>query len=126
MAGVKIPPELQAWITARKRFKLSHAQVQMAREVGMNPAKLAKLDNHKQERWKVPLPEFIQICYQRAFGQSSPERIRSIEEMVAAKAEKKAFRRERRAARGSYNTSTAPGGRSESNESPSETGTELN
>lgn len=33
-----IPPKLQAWIQARKRHHLSHAQVQMARElVGTNP-----------------------------------------------------------------------------------------
>jgi len=37
---------MQAWIDARKRRGLSHAEVQMARELGMNPAKLGKLDNH--------------------------------------------------------------------------------
>jgi hypothetical protein len=36
-----VPPTLQAWIQARKRHHLSHAQVQMARELGMNPTKLA-------------------------------------------------------------------------------------
>jgi len=29
--------KMQAWINARKRQQLSHAQVQMARELGMNP-----------------------------------------------------------------------------------------
>jgi hypothetical protein len=56
MAGKKPNQKLQAWIDARKRHHLSHAQVQMARELGMNPAKLGKLDNHKQEPWKLPLP----------------------------------------------------------------------
>jgi hypothetical protein len=32
----------QAWIEARKRHHLSHAQVHMARELGMNPAKLGR------------------------------------------------------------------------------------
>ena len=36
----RIPQELQRWIDARKRFHLSHARVQMARELGMNPRKL--------------------------------------------------------------------------------------
>ena len=27
----------------------------MARELGMNPEKLGKLDNHEQELWKMPL-----------------------------------------------------------------------
>ena len=35
----------------------------MAREFGMNPAKLGKLDNHKQEPWKLPLPRFIEELY---------------------------------------------------------------
>ena len=46
---------MQAWIDARQRHHLSDAQVQMARELGMNPAKLGKLDNHDQEPWKMPL-----------------------------------------------------------------------
>ena len=124
MAGVKIPADLQLWITARKRITLSHAHVQMARELGMNPARLGKLDNHKQERWKAPLPEFIQICYERSFGRLAPERIRSIEEVASAKAEKKALRRERRAARASCNTSKLPNSQFESNESMSETAPE--
>jgi hypothetical protein len=32
---------------------LSHEHVQMARELGMNPKKLEKLDNHHQEPWKL-------------------------------------------------------------------------
>ena len=31
----RIPEDMQRWIDARKRFHLSHAQVQMARELGM-------------------------------------------------------------------------------------------
>ena len=38
--SVHIPADLQFWIDARKRFHLSHAQVQMARELGLNPKKL--------------------------------------------------------------------------------------
>jgi DNA excision repair protein ERCC-3 len=40
----------QAWIEARKRHHLSHAQVQMARELGMNPAKLDKLNPAKLQQ----------------------------------------------------------------------------
>jgi hypothetical protein len=42
----KLPRNLQDWVEARSRHRLSHAQVQMARELGMNPRKLGKLDNH--------------------------------------------------------------------------------
>jgi len=41
--SLKIPADLQIWIEARKRFKLSHVQVQMARELGRNPKKLGAL-----------------------------------------------------------------------------------
>jgi hypothetical protein len=60
--------KMKAWEDARKRHRLSHAQVRMARELGMNPAKLGKIDNHKQEPWKLPLPEFIEELYFKRFG----------------------------------------------------------
>lgn len=61
------------WMDAKKRHHLSHVQVQMARELGMNPAKLGKLDNHKQEPWKVPLPQFIEELYFKQFGKTRPD-----------------------------------------------------
>ena len=64
---------MQAWIDARKRHGLSHAEVQMARELGMNPKKLGKLDNHEQEPWKVPLRQFIQNLYLKRFGKERPD-----------------------------------------------------
>ncbi len=93
----RIPQELQRWIDARKRFHLSHAQVQMARELGMNPRKLGRLANHDQEAWKAPLPVFIERIYQKRFGKARPDRVLSIEEGVLEVAAKKAKRRERRA-----------------------------
>lgn len=61
----RIPQDLQPWIIARKRHHLSHAQVQMARELGMNPR---KLDNHKQQSWKLPLPKFSEHLYAKRFN----------------------------------------------------------
>lgn len=79
MAGGRIPDRLRFWIEARKRHRLSHAQVQMARELGMNPKKLGKLDNHKQELWKLPLPEFIEELYYKRFRKERPDVVLSIE-----------------------------------------------
>jgi len=45
---------LDKWLEAQKKFKLSDKHIQMARELGLNPAKFGKLNNHKQERWKAP------------------------------------------------------------------------
>jgi len=49
MSRRRIPERLEVWIDVRKRHHLSHAQVQMARELGMNPKKLGKLDNLKPQ-----------------------------------------------------------------------------
>lgn len=98
MTKFRMPPDLQIWIDARKRHALSHVVVQMARELGMNPRKLGGLDNHRQERWKAPLPEFIAGLYFRRFGCSQPETVMTIEEIARAKWKKKQERRARRAA----------------------------
>ena len=89
----QIPTNLQPWIEARRKFHLSHAHVQMARELGMNPKKLGKLDNHDQEPWKLPLREFIGKLYFKRFGKERPDAVRSIEEMAAAKKAKKQARK---------------------------------
>ena len=38
----------------------------MARELGMNPKKLDKLDNHRQEPWKALLPQFMGLQGKKA------------------------------------------------------------
>jgi hypothetical protein len=91
-----IPEDLQRWIDARKRFHLSDAQVQMAREMGMNPRKLGGLANHDQEPWKAPLPAFIEHLYQKRFGKAQPDRVLSIEDRARELAAKKAEKREQR------------------------------
>ena len=92
----KIPEAMQHWITARQRFGLSHAQVQMARELGLNPRKLGSLANHDQEHWKAPLPDFIEELYQKRFGKARPDQVLSVEERVSQMAAKKAERKARR------------------------------
>jgi hypothetical protein len=74
------PDKLQPWIDARKRHRLSHAHVQMARELGLNPKKLGKIDNHRQEPWKMPLPAFIEHLYRKRFGKDRPGAVRPVEE----------------------------------------------
>lgn len=88
-----IPANLQPWVDARRKFHLSHAEVQMARELGMNQKKLSKLDNHRQERWKLPLPEFIAQLYAERFGKEMPDAVRTIEEMAASRVAKKQARK---------------------------------
>ena len=88
-----VPQKEQAWIDARKKHHLSHAHIQMARELGMNPAKFGKLANHRQEPWKEPLPVFIERLYFKRFGKRQPNTVSSIEQIVSAQREKKAAKR---------------------------------
>lgn len=46
---------LKKWMVVQKRHRLSDKQVQMVRELGLNPDKFGKIDNHKQKPWKAPL-----------------------------------------------------------------------
>lgn len=90
-----IPEKYQVWIEARRRYHLSDAQVQMAKELGLNPHKLGKIANEKQEPWKKPLPEFIEEIYYKRFGRKQPEVVRRIEAIVQEQREKKAERKVR-------------------------------
>ena len=85
MGRKKPSQDILNWIEARKRFHLSHAHVQMARELGLNPKKLGKLDNHREEPWKAPLPQFIEHLYFKRFGRERPEFVVSVEERARAK-----------------------------------------
>ena len=91
----KMPEKYQIWIEARRRYHLSHAHIQMARELGLNPKKFGGLANSQQESWKAPLPEFIEELYFKSFKRSRPDSVRSIEQMVNEYRRKKEERRER-------------------------------
>jgi hypothetical protein len=66
----------------------------MARELGMNPAKLGKFDNHRQEPWRAPLPEFVEHLYRKSFGKDRPDVVLPIEERARKDEQKKAAKRE--------------------------------
>ena len=101
MAKKRVPAKLQVWIDARQRYHLTHAQIQMARELGLNPRKFGGYANHRQEPWKRPLGEYIEHLYLKRFGKAEPDRVLSIEERASEQqrrqAEKKARRRARQA-----------------------------
>jgi len=96
MPKKKIPPKLQIWIDARKRYHLTHEQIQMARELGLNPKKFGKLANHKQQPWKEPLPDYIETLYYKHFKRNKPEQVRSIERIVKDRNKKKQERKLRK------------------------------
>lgn len=69
--------KLEKWIEAKRKYRLSDKHIQMARELGLNPDKFGKLDNHKQEPWKAPLKDFIEDIYLKHFKKSEPDIITS-------------------------------------------------
>ena len=93
----KIPLKLQPWFEARRRFKLNHAHIQMARELGMNPKTFGSLANEKQEPWKVPLDAFIVQCYSKRFNRSEPAQVRSLEQLIEADEMRRRLKQERKA-----------------------------
>ena len=92
-----IPQKIKPWIEARRRYRLSHAQIQMARELGMNPRKFGGLTNHNQEPWKAPLPQFIEYLYKKRFGRERPDDVRAIEVKEAERRARKRAKKDSRA-----------------------------
>jgi hypothetical protein len=103
-----VPPALQTWIQARSRHHLSHAHVQMARELGMNPKRMGSIDNHDQEPWKAPLPQFIEDLYLKRFGRERPEVVVTIEQRARELEEKKRQKREQKQAAREAAASASP------------------
>lgn len=103
---------IQDWMVAQKRHHLSDMQVQMARELGFKPDSLRKIDNHKQEPWKTPLPQHIENLYEKRFKREKPEIVKSlkqqlIEDESKRKAKKKA-KDARRAAKAAEESQCSP------------------
>lgn len=71
----------------------------MARELGLNPTKLGKVDNHRQEPWKAPLPQFIEHLYRKRFGREAPDDVLPLEERARRTAAQKAVRKAEKRAR---------------------------
>ncbi|MBS2038570.1 hypothetical protein JST97_26555 [bacterium] len=61
------------WLQVRQRYGLSHAQVQMARELELVPRLLLKQEQDS-------LPEYLEQSYQERFQRAQPLLVLSIEE----------------------------------------------
>lgn len=95
--------QIEKWIVAQKKHRLSDTHVQMVRELGLNPDKLGKIDNHRQEPWKAPLPEFIEEIFYKRFKKERPDVVKPLKQILkeqeikdkAKKKEKEIRRKER-------------------------------
>jgi len=75
MAKIK---NIEIWKEAKKRYHLTDMHIQMARDLGLNPKKFGSLANNKQQKWKAPLPEFIENIYFKHFKKEEPDIIKPI------------------------------------------------
>lgn len=74
--------QIEKWIVAQKKHRLSDTHVQMARELELNPDKLGKIDNHRQEPWKAPLPEFIEEIFYKRFKKERPDVVKPLKQIL--------------------------------------------
>jgi len=80
---------IEEWIEAKRKFKLSDKHIQMARELELNPRKFGSLANNKQESWKAPLKDFIERIYFKHFKKAEPDVIKPVEQIIQEKKIKK-------------------------------------
>ena len=73
MANQRPAHDAEAWTNAKKICRLTARQVEMARALGMNPRKLPGLRPSPQERWKLPVGEFIEERYRKRFSGDARE-----------------------------------------------------
>jgi hypothetical protein len=92
----RIPHKFLPWIDARKKFRLSNAHIQMARELGLSPKRFGIYADNTDQPWKVPLPQFIEDQYKKQFDKERPDTVLSIEEIAAAHVAKRAARKARK------------------------------
>ena len=83
-------------MVVQKRHRLSDKQVQMVRELGLNPDKFGKIDNHKQKPWKAPLPQFIEHIYFKRFKREEPEPVKLLKQILKEMETKKKLQKEKR------------------------------
>lgn len=101
---------LEKWMVAQKRHRLSDKQVQMAHELGLNPDKLGKIDNHRQEPWKAPLPQFIEHIYFKRFKREEPETVKPLKQILKEMEAKKKLQKEKKEERRKQRTLSSDSG----------------
>ena len=89
----RIPHKFLPWIEARKKYRLSDSQIQMARELGLSPKRFSSYADRKQQPWKLPLTEFIEALYEKRFHKFCPDEVKSMEQLAAEHVAKRAAKK---------------------------------
>lgn len=94
MADRPIPPDLKKWVDAKKKCRLSQKHICMAMELGINPHKLGSMGANPHEKWKSPLPDYLEEIYEKRFGRTEPKSVRSFVQMVEDREREKARKKQ--------------------------------
>ena len=60
----------ELWLEAKRRCKFNDEEIQMAKEMGLNPKSLIKSIPNKNEQWKLPVKIWIRDMYEDRFGKT--------------------------------------------------------
>ncbi|UOQ83468.1 hypothetical protein [Gracilibacillus salinarum] len=58
----------EKWKEAKKKCRLNQADIQMAKELGLNPKSLIRNIPGPKELWKAPVKDWISELYGKKFG----------------------------------------------------------
>jgi len=74
----------ELWLEVKRRCKLNDEEIQMAKEMGLNPKSLIKNIPNKNEQWKTSVKIWVRDMYEDRFG-----RARVISDSKSLKSKKK-------------------------------------
>jgi hypothetical protein len=58
----------ELWLEAKRKCKLNGEEIQMAKEMGLNPKSLMKNIPNKNEQWKTPVKIWVRDMYEDGFS----------------------------------------------------------
>ena len=67
------------WIEAKRRCRLNDNDIQIAKELGLNPRSLIKNIPSKTEQWKLPVKDWIRQMYQKRQEKSERKKARKVQ-----------------------------------------------
>ncbi|HBJ35752.1 MAG TPA: hypothetical protein DDZ51_13605 [Planctomycetaceae bacterium] len=88
----RIANKFLPWIDARKKHRLTHMQVQMARELGLNPRRIGGYAGNEKDPDRLSPGEFIEALYFKQFRKAQPDVVQTIEQLAEMHEEKRAER----------------------------------
>ena len=93
----EITDQLQLWVKVKRQYALTDAQVQMARELGVNPKRLSESESAVQGATQAPLGRHIEDLYLKRFKKHLPDAVMPLRQLLHdTRARERAEARERR------------------------------